>query len=111
MSPPVVATLQRHSRELVDVLQSETADELLPTLVLRRRDDLEALGAALAAGETLTPEVTAELEQLDREVTDAMARRRDQVSRQLVALRRGRSAGSAYRPEGQSVARFMDRAG
>jgi hypothetical protein len=100
-----------HTQRLVDAVESDAGGDLLAGLLTERRCRIDALVAAVAAGERVrTAEIRA-LEEQERRVVTVLLHRREEVCQELAALRRGRSAESAYRPERDDRSRFVDRAG
>jgi hypothetical protein len=107
MSDVPTAPLQATSRRLLDVLRAGH-DEALPALLAERQGQIQAVVAAVSAGERIAPEAVREVEALEREVVTAMRGRREALLQELAALRRGRRVGTAYHSAGEAVARFVD---
>ena len=100
-----------HSEQVLEALRSEATTEILSDLLAEREGRIEAVIAAARAGEKVLPQEIEALEEQERQVIEALQIRRDEVCQEMASLRRGRSAGSAYRPELREVSRYVDREG
>jgi hypothetical protein len=103
--------LEDHSRRLLDLVQQADLETLAAALhpALEERDRLmEALSDALATGWTVAPAARAHLEGMDRQIAEALARRREEARLALITLP-GRSA--PLRPKSLPPPRFLDQKG
>jgi hypothetical protein len=105
------AALREQSLRMLAVIGSGTQDETLPELLNVREEMLRECAAALARGETIEAVAADEILRIERDLTGALCQRRDEVYRDLTALRRGRSAAAAYRHgswRGEGPVPFLD---
>ena len=107
---PASSALMALNRRLLAAVQ-DAADATLPELLREREEVLRQFTVALAAGETVAKEDAHFLQELESRIGAALRQRRDAAFAELAALRRGRTAGSAYRPAGVTEARYVDRQG
>jgi hypothetical protein len=104
-----VDSLKESSRCLLAAVRSGGQDQLLPDLLRRRQEAIDALTVAVGRGAALSTEEIQEIHHLDAELMAAAAHRRDQIGGELAALQRGRHAGLAYQNRSNGGPRFVDR--
>lgn len=105
------AALTENSRRLLAAIRAGCQDDRLDALLEEREGLIRAFDAAIAGGEELAGEDAGEIMRLEREIVDLLWQRRNAMSEELAALRRGRSAMSAYRPRIAGTPVYIDREG
>jgi hypothetical protein len=112
MSAAYLETLLHHSRRVLE-LAAEGDTAALEAALAERRAHLANLPAAFPDG-VPTEEALAEVRRLEAEALALLSHQRDEVGRELLDLRRGRTAMAGYRPVSSTnaeVARFLDQSG
>jgi hypothetical protein len=108
MRTPTEELLQS-SRLLIEAIRSERSDHLLPTLLLRRGERIRVFAAALQQGTVPSAAEAQELQRLDSEMVELVARQRAKAGAELAGLHRRRTAGRAYHASRRDAPRFLDK--
>lgn len=113
MSIAYLETLLQHSRRVREL--AEIGDTVaLEAALSARRAHLETLPAIFRKDGPPADEALAEVRRLEAETMEILGRQRDDAGRELLELRRGRTAMAGYRPAvgaNAEVARFLDQSG
>jgi hypothetical protein len=108
---PVLRDLFEQTQRLLLAIQAGTDEHRLAELLGEREQSLGRVLEALAGGMSIAEGDRQDLRALEGEVAAALGRRRDLVLEELVALQRGRAAGSRYGAGRGNAARYLDRRG
>lgn len=98
------------SSALLDQLRSGAEVATLTELVSEREAWIRRLGDEADRPAAVTRGEVERLLTQDREISEALRGRRDELSQELAALRQARSAESAYRHDATGQSLFLDRA-